>query len=62
MKRQGGDIDKIILNGYWLYRDDLITQETLVLTIDRMKNEEKRRRRELFDEETKKVEELRKRK
>jgi hypothetical protein len=44
--------DKIILNSYWLYRDDLITKESMLDVIDNIKLEENKRKIKLFQEET----------
>lgn len=44
--------DKIILNSYWLYRDRMITKETMFEVIDKIKDEENKRKLKLFEEET----------
>jgi hypothetical protein len=54
-------IDKIILNAYWLYRDNLISKDAFIDVIERMKEAERKReetnRLILLEEDTKKAEE-----
>lgn len=43
--------DKIIINSYWLYRDDLITSEAFIEIINKIKSQEKLIKQKFLEEE-----------
>lgn len=52
MSIKGADrYDKIILNAYWLYKDNLITSEALLDVINKMKNQENLLKQKFLAEE-----------